>query len=45
MIVTRSGRKASKFAEAGVGPKGHVSHRARAMADLAPRLLAYLRSL
>ena len=30
------------FAEAGVGPKGHVSHRARAMAALAPRLLAYL---
>ena len=33
------------FAEAGVGPKGHVSHRARAMAALAPRLIAYLRSL
>jgi XTP/dITP diphosphohydrolase len=30
------------FAEAGVGPKGHVSHRARAMAALAPRLRAYL---
>ena len=32
------------FAEAGVGPKGHVSHRARAMAALAPRLIAYLTS-
>jgi len=32
------------FAEAGVGPKGHVSHRARAMAALAPRLRAYLGS-
>ncbi len=31
------------FAEAGLGPKGNVSHRARAMAALAPRLLAYLR--
>jgi XTP/dITP diphosphohydrolase len=30
------------FAEAGVGPKGHVSHRARAMAALAPRLIEYL---
>lgn len=30
------------FAEAGVGPKGQVSHRARAMAALVPRLLAYL---
>jgi XTP/dITP diphosphohydrolase len=30
------------FAEAGVGPKGHISHRARAMAALAPRLRAYL---
>jgi XTP/dITP diphosphohydrolase len=30
------------FAEAGVGPKGHLSHRARAMRALAPRLLAYL---
>ena len=30
------------FAEAGVGPKGHISHRARAMARLAPRLRAYL---
>ena len=33
------------FAEAGTGPKGHVSHRARAMATLAPGLLAYLRAL
>jgi XTP/dITP diphosphohydrolase len=31
------------FAEAGVGPKGDLSHRARAMRSLAPRLLAYLR--
>jgi XTP/dITP diphosphohydrolase len=30
------------FAEAGVGPKSGVSHRARAMRALAPRLLAYL---
>jgi XTP/dITP diphosphohydrolase len=30
------------FAEAGVGPKGHISHRARAMALLAPVLRAYL---
>jgi XTP/dITP diphosphohydrolase len=30
------------FAEAGVGPKGHISHRARAMAALAPRLRSYL---
>jgi XTP/dITP diphosphohydrolase len=30
------------FAEAGVGPKGHISHRARAMAALAPRLRGYL---
>ena len=30
------------FAEAGVGPKGHLSHRARAMRALAPRLLDYL---
>jgi XTP/dITP diphosphohydrolase len=30
------------FAEAGVGPKGHISHRARAMAALAPGLRAYL---
>lgn len=33
------------FAEAGVGPKGQVSHRARAMAALAPRLTAYLAGL
>ena len=32
------------FAEAGVGPKGHISHRARAMAALAPRLRGYLMS-
>jgi XTP/dITP diphosphohydrolase len=32
------------FAEAGVGPKSGVSHRARAMQALAPRLVAYLRS-
>lgn len=30
------------FAEAGVGPKGQVSHRARAMAALASRLEVYL---
>ena len=30
------------FAEAGVGPKGHLSHRARAMRAIAPRLLDYL---
>jgi XTP/dITP diphosphohydrolase len=30
------------FAEAGVGPKGHLSHRARAMRSIAPRLLDYL---
>jgi XTP/dITP diphosphohydrolase len=30
------------FAEAGVGPKGHLSHRARAMSAIAPRLLSYL---
>ena len=30
------------FAEAGVGPKGHLSHRARAMSAIAPRLLDYL---
>jgi XTP/dITP diphosphohydrolase len=29
------------FAEAGIGPKGGVSHRARAMAALAPELAAY----
>jgi XTP/dITP diphosphohydrolase len=30
------------FAEAGVGPKGEVSHRARALAGLLPGLRAYL---
>jgi XTP/dITP diphosphohydrolase len=30
------------FAEAGVGPKGQLSHRARAMRAIAPRLLEYL---
>ena len=30
------------FAEAGVGPKGHLSHRARAMRAIAPRLQSYL---
>ena len=30
------------FAEAGVGPKGHLSHRARAMQAIRPALLAYL---
>ena len=30
------------FAEAGVGSKSHLSHRARAMAAIKPRLLAYL---
>jgi len=30
------------FAEAGAGPKGHLSHRARAMRAIAPRLLDYL---
>ncbi len=30
------------FAEAGVGPKSGISHRARAMRALAPRLVAYL---
>ncbi|HVV85122.1 MAG TPA: non-canonical purine NTP pyrophosphatase [Kofleriaceae bacterium] len=33
------------FGEAGLGPKGHVSHRARAMAALLPALRAYLLSL
>ena len=32
------------FAEAGVGPKSGVSHRARAMHALAPQLVEYLRS-
>ncbi|MCB9563125.1 MAG: RdgB/HAM1 family non-canonical purine NTP pyrophosphatase [Kofleriaceae bacterium] len=30
------------FAEAGVGPKGQLSHRARAMRAIAPALLGYL---
>ncbi|HEY1557678.1 MAG TPA: RdgB/HAM1 family non-canonical purine NTP pyrophosphatase [Kofleriaceae bacterium] len=30
------------FAEAGVGPKGQLSHRARAMRAIEPELLAYL---
>jgi len=30
------------FAEAGVGPKGHLSHRARAMRTIAPQLRSYL---
>ena len=33
------------FAEAGVGPKRDLSHRARAMRELEPRLLAYLATL
>ena len=33
---------AMTFAEAGVGPKGQLSHRARAMRAIAPRLLDYL---
>jgi XTP/dITP diphosphohydrolase len=33
------------FAELGVGPKGDLSHRARAMQAIRPRLLAYLASL
>ena len=33
------------FAEAGVGPKSELSHRARAMRAIKPRLLAYLASL
>ena len=32
------------FAEAGVGPKGHLSHRARAMQAIKPALLAHLAS-
>ena len=31
------------FAEAGVGPKNDLSHRARAMRAIKPQLLAYLR--
>jgi XTP/dITP diphosphohydrolase len=33
------------FAELGVGTKGELSHRARAMAAIKPQLLAYLRRL
>ncbi|HET7499384.1 MAG TPA: non-canonical purine NTP pyrophosphatase [Kofleriaceae bacterium] len=33
------------FAELGVGTKGEMSHRARAMAAMRPRLLAYLQQL
>ncbi len=33
------------FAEAGVGPKSDLSHRARAMKAIKPRLLAYLEQL
>ena len=33
------------FAELGVGTKGDLSHRARAMREIKPRLLAYLRRL
>ena len=33
------------FAEAGVGSKGELSHRARAMRAIKPRLLSYLASL
>jgi XTP/dITP diphosphohydrolase len=33
------------FAELGVGTKGELSHRARAMQAIKPRLLAYLRQL
>jgi XTP/dITP diphosphohydrolase len=33
------------FAELGVGTKGELSHRARAMQSIKPRLLAYLQSL
>jgi XTP/dITP diphosphohydrolase len=33
------------FAEAGVGPKSDLSHRARAMRAMKPRLLAYLQQL
>lgn len=33
------------FAEAGTGPKSDLSHRARAMQELGPRLLAYLATL
>lgn len=33
------------FAEAGVGTKSHLSHRARAMQAIKPRLLAYLQQI
>jgi len=33
------------FAEAGVGPKGQLSHRARAMRAMRPQLLEYLQQL
>jgi len=33
------------FAEAGTGPKSDLSHRARAMREIKPRLLAYLATL
>ena len=33
------------FAEAGIGPKSDLSHRARAMKAMKPRLLAYLQQL
>ncbi len=33
------------FAEAGVGSKSELSHRARAMRALRPRLIAYLQAL
>ena len=33
------------FAELGVGTKGELSHRARAMQAIKPRLLAYLQQL
>jgi XTP/dITP diphosphohydrolase len=33
------------FAEAGVGPKSDLSHRARAMRAMKPQLLAYLQQL
>lgn len=33
------------FAEAGVGPKSELSHRARAMKAMKPRLVAYLQQL
>jgi XTP/dITP diphosphohydrolase len=33
------------FAELGIGTKGELSHRARAMAAIRPRLLAYLQQL